>query len=62
MSFALVYPHSQIAVSFTSKEVCFYDVPSKQDFSCKYKLQVTAAAVILYTRQQSTVVQTHSML
>lgn len=29
-----------MAVSFTSKEVCFYDVLSKQDFSCKYKVQV----------------------
>uniref|UniRef100_A0A3B4Z720 WD repeat domain 49 n=1 Tax=Stegastes partitus TaxID=144197 RepID=A0A3B4Z720_9TELE len=29
----------KIAVSFTSKEVCFYDLLSKQDFSCKYKLQ-----------------------
>ncbi|KAM9359133.1 cilia- and flagella-associated protein 337-like [Symphorus nematophorus] len=29
----------KIAVSFTSKEVCFYDILSKQEFSCKYKLQ-----------------------
>uniref|UniRef100_A0A3P8TTE5 WD repeat domain 49 n=1 Tax=Amphiprion percula TaxID=161767 RepID=A0A3P8TTE5_AMPPE len=29
----------KIAVSFTSKEVYFYDLLSKQDFSCKYKLQ-----------------------
>ncbi|XP_047449893.1 WD repeat-containing protein 49-like [Mugil cephalus] len=29
----------KIAVSFTSKEVCFYDMLSNQDFSCKYKLQ-----------------------
>ncbi|XP_058490511.1 WD repeat-containing protein 49-like [Solea solea] len=29
----------KIAVSFTSKEVCFYDILSKQDFSCRYKLQ-----------------------
>uniref|UniRef100_A0A3Q3LAQ2 Uncharacterized protein n=1 Tax=Mastacembelus armatus TaxID=205130 RepID=A0A3Q3LAQ2_9TELE len=29
----------KIAVSFTSKELCFYDTLSKQDFSCKYKLQ-----------------------
>ncbi|XP_069003987.1 cilia- and flagella-associated protein 337-like [Embiotoca jacksoni] len=29
----------KIAVSFTSKEVCFYDILSKQDFSCKYKLK-----------------------
>ncbi|XP_040048503.2 cilia- and flagella-associated protein 337 [Gasterosteus aculeatus] len=29
----------KIAVSFTSKEVCFYDIRSKQDFECKYKIQ-----------------------
>lgn len=29
----------KVAVSFTSKEVCFYDILSKLDFSCKYKLQ-----------------------
>ncbi|XP_075998809.1 cilia- and flagella-associated protein 337-like [Genypterus blacodes] len=29
----------KIAVSFTSKEVCFYDTLSKEDFSCIYKLQ-----------------------
>ncbi|XP_042270251.1 WD repeat-containing protein 49-like [Thunnus maccoyii] len=29
----------KVAVSFTSKEVCFYDILSKPDFSCKYKLQ-----------------------
>uniref|UniRef100_A0A3Q1HCH8 WD repeat domain 49 n=1 Tax=Anabas testudineus TaxID=64144 RepID=A0A3Q1HCH8_ANATE len=29
----------KIAVSFTSKELCFYDIVSQQDFSCKYKLQ-----------------------
>ncbi|XP_061637785.1 WD repeat-containing protein 49-like isoform X2 [Phyllopteryx taeniolatus] len=29
----------KIAVSFTSKEVCFYDILSKKDFSCKYKVQ-----------------------
>ncbi|KAM6932151.1 LOW QUALITY PROTEIN: cilia- and flagella-associated protein 337-like [Lycodopsis pacificus] len=26
-------------LSFTSKEVCFYDILSKQDFRCKYKQQ-----------------------
>ncbi|XP_063763444.1 WD repeat-containing protein 49-like [Eleginops maclovinus] len=29
----------KIAVSFTSKEVCFYDILSKQNFRCKCKLQ-----------------------
>ncbi|XP_041849842.1 LOW QUALITY PROTEIN: WD repeat-containing protein 49-like [Melanotaenia boesemani] len=28
-----------IAVSFTCKQVCFYDTLSKQDFSCNYKIQ-----------------------
>ncbi|XP_039985937.1 WD repeat-containing protein 49-like [Xiphias gladius] len=35
----LLHNIHKIAVSFTSKEVCFYDILSKQDFSCKYKLQ-----------------------
>ncbi|XP_019950704.2 cilia- and flagella-associated protein 337 isoform X1 [Paralichthys olivaceus] len=35
----LLHNVHMIAVSFTSKEVCFYDILSKQDFSCKYKLQ-----------------------
>ncbi|KAJ8410758.1 hypothetical protein AAFF_G00187150 [Aldrovandia affinis] len=29
----------KIAVSFTSKEICFYDLLSKQEFSCQYKVQ-----------------------
>ncbi|KAM8903843.1 cilia- and flagella-associated protein 337-like isoform 1-T2 [Spinachia spinachia] len=29
----------KIAVSFTSKEVCFYDILSKQEFQCKHKVQ-----------------------
>ncbi|KAJ7995352.1 hypothetical protein DPEC_G00243670 [Dallia pectoralis] len=29
----------KVAVSFTSKEICFYDLLSKQPFSCQYKLQ-----------------------
>ncbi|XP_061074254.1 WD repeat-containing protein 49-like [Conger conger] len=29
----------KIAVSFTSKEICFYDLLSKQEYSCQYKLQ-----------------------
>ncbi|XP_041732788.2 WD repeat-containing protein 49 [Coregonus clupeaformis] len=38
---AMVVLHNvhKIAVSFTSKEVCFYDLLSKQQFSCQYKLQ-----------------------
>ncbi|XP_076590491.1 cilia- and flagella-associated protein 337-like isoform X2 [Chaetodon auriga] len=35
----LLHNVHKIAVSFTSKEVCFYDILSKQDISCKYKLQ-----------------------
>nr|XP_033814835.1 WD repeat-containing protein 49 isoform X2 [Geotrypetes seraphini] len=30
---------NKIAVAFTSKEICFYDLNSKQEFSCQYKLQ-----------------------
>ncbi|OCT78637.1 WD repeat-containing protein 49 [Xenopus laevis] len=29
---------NKIAVSFTSKEICFYDLNSKQDLFCQYKL------------------------
>ncbi|XP_053479394.1 WD repeat-containing protein 49-like isoform X2 [Ictalurus furcatus] len=28
----------KLAVSFTSKEICFYDLLSKQEFSCQYKI------------------------
>uniref|UniRef100_A0A665W2R3 WD repeat domain 49 n=1 Tax=Echeneis naucrates TaxID=173247 RepID=A0A665W2R3_ECHNA len=35
----LLHNTDKIAVSFTSKEVCFYDISSKLDFNCKYKLQ-----------------------
>ncbi|KAM3875343.1 cilia- and flagella-associated protein 337-like [Diretmus argenteus] len=35
----LLHNVNKIAVSFTSKEVCFYDILPKQEFSCKYKLQ-----------------------
>ncbi|KAK5929034.1 hypothetical protein CgunFtcFv8_010303 [Champsocephalus gunnari] len=35
----LLHNVHKIAVSFTSKEVCFYDILSHQDFRCKYKLQ-----------------------
>ncbi|XP_078058415.1 cilia- and flagella-associated protein 337-like isoform X2 [Mustelus asterias] len=27
-----------VAVAFTSKEICFYDLNSKEEFSCQYKL------------------------
>ncbi|CAH2247497.1 WD repeat-containing 49 [Pelobates cultripes] len=30
---------NKIAVAFTSKEICFYDLNSKQDLFCQYKLQ-----------------------
>ncbi|XP_077344157.1 cilia- and flagella-associated protein 337 isoform X1 [Lithobates pipiens] len=30
---------NKIAVAFTSKEICFYDLNSKQDIFCQYKLQ-----------------------
>ncbi|KAM9441636.1 cilia- and flagella-associated protein 337-like [Salvelinus alpinus] len=38
---AMVVLHNvhKIAVSFTSKELCFYDLLSKQQFSCQYKVQ-----------------------
>ncbi|PNI77957.1 WDR49 isoform 3, partial [Pan troglodytes] len=29
----------EIAVAFTSKEICFYDLLSKEEFACQYKLQ-----------------------
>ncbi|XP_069755200.1 cilia- and flagella-associated protein 337-like [Narcine bancroftii] len=29
---------SKVAVAFTSKEICFYDLNSKEEFSCQYKL------------------------
>ncbi|XP_074536397.1 cilia- and flagella-associated protein 337-like isoform X2 [Halichoeres trimaculatus] len=37
----VVFLHNlnKIAVSLTSKELCFYDILSKQDISCKYKIQ-----------------------
>ncbi|XP_071214031.1 cilia- and flagella-associated protein 337-like isoform X2 [Salvelinus alpinus] len=35
----ILFSLSQIAVSFTSKELCFYDLLSKQQFSCQYKVQ-----------------------
>ncbi|XP_078420668.1 cilia- and flagella-associated protein 337-like [Cetorhinus maximus] len=29
---------NKVAVAFTSKEICFYDLNSKEEFSCQYKL------------------------
>uniref|UniRef100_H3AVA6 WD repeat domain 49 n=1 Tax=Latimeria chalumnae TaxID=7897 RepID=H3AVA6_LATCH len=30
---------NKIAVGFTSKEICFFDLNSKQEFACQYRLQ-----------------------
>nr|XP_015216124.1 PREDICTED: WD repeat-containing protein 49 isoform X2 [Lepisosteus oculatus] len=38
-SLALLPNVNKIAVGFTSKEICFYDLLSKQEFSCQYKIQ-----------------------
>ncbi|KAJ0022231.1 hypothetical protein NQD34_009721, partial [Periophthalmus magnuspinnatus] len=35
----LLHNLDKVAVSFTSKELCFYDMSSKPDFNCKYKIQ-----------------------
>ncbi|XP_066456795.1 cilia- and flagella-associated protein 337 isoform X1 [Eleutherodactylus coqui] len=37
---------NKIAVAFTSKEICFYDLSSKQDLFCQYKLQVLPATPV----------------
>nr|XP_051674713.1 WD repeat-containing protein 49 isoform X1 [Oryctolagus cuniculus] len=37
---------NKIAVAFTSKEICFYDLLSKEEFSCQYKLQGLKGAPI----------------
>ncbi|XP_076812547.1 cilia- and flagella-associated protein 337-like [Clavelina lepadiformis] len=37
--FVLLPNVNKIAVSFTSKEIAFYDLSSKLDFNCQYKLQ-----------------------
>uniref|UniRef100_A0A8D0HB41 WD repeat domain 49 n=1 Tax=Sphenodon punctatus TaxID=8508 RepID=A0A8D0HB41_SPHPU len=37
---------NKITVTFTSKEICFYDLNSKQGFSCQYRLQGLGGAVI----------------
>ncbi|XP_056421069.1 WD repeat-containing protein 49 isoform X2 [Hyla sarda] len=37
---------NKIAVAFTSKEICFYDLNSKQDLFCQYKLQGLPATPI----------------
>lgn len=36
----------QVAVALTSKEICFYDLLSSEEFSCQYKLQGLKAAPI----------------
>ncbi|KAM4693124.1 cilia- and flagella-associated protein 337 [Discoglossus pictus] len=38
-SMVLMANVNKIAVAFTSKEICFYDVSPKQDVFCQYKLQ-----------------------
>lgn len=40
MCLILIIILSQVAVSFTSKEVHFYDTLAQPDSSCQYKLQV----------------------
>nr|XP_003416320.2 WD repeat-containing protein 49 [Loxodonta africana] len=37
---------NKIAVAFTSKEICFYDLLSKEEFPCQYKLQGLQATPI----------------
>lgn len=37
--FLIFYLLIQIAVAFTSKEICFYDLLSKGEFPCQYKLE-----------------------
>ncbi|XP_060232929.1 WD repeat-containing protein 49 [Meriones unguiculatus] len=37
---------NKIAVAFTSKEICFYDLLSKEEFPCQYKLQGLKGAPI----------------
>ncbi|XP_006890451.1 PREDICTED: WD repeat-containing protein 49 [Elephantulus edwardii] len=37
---------NKIAVAFTSKEICFYDLLSKEEFPCQYKLQGLKATPI----------------
>ncbi|XP_031229964.1 WD repeat-containing protein 49 isoform X2 [Mastomys coucha] len=37
---------NKIAVAFTSKEICFYDLLSKEEFPCQYKLQGLQGAPI----------------
>lgn len=47
--FSLIISYSQIVVSFTSKEVCFYDIMPNKDSRCKYKLQVTFIKLQLFS-------------
>ncbi|XP_004704159.1 WD repeat-containing protein 49 [Echinops telfairi] len=37
---------NKMAVAFTSKEICFYDLLSKEEFPCQYKLQGLKATPI----------------
>ncbi|EDL15477.1 mCG57300 [Mus musculus] len=37
---------NKIAVAFTSREICFYDLLSKEEFPCQYKLQGLQGAPI----------------
>ncbi|KPP64971.1 WD repeat-containing protein 49-like, partial [Scleropages formosus] len=36
---AVLHNVHKVAVSFTSKEICFFDLLSKQELSCQYKVQ-----------------------
>ncbi|PAA70774.1 hypothetical protein BOX15_Mlig005513g1 [Macrostomum lignano] len=42
--FAVLQNVSKIAIGFTSKEIAFYDISSKSDFSCQYRVQGLEAA------------------
>ncbi|XP_072330537.1 cilia- and flagella-associated protein 337-like isoform X1 [Scyliorhinus torazame] len=37
---------NKVAVAFTSKEICFYDLNSKEEFSCQYKLHAICNTLI----------------
>uniref|UniRef100_A0A8C9R1D0 WD repeat domain 49 n=1 Tax=Scleropages formosus TaxID=113540 RepID=A0A8C9R1D0_SCLFO len=46
---AVLHNVHKVAVSFTSKEICFFDLLSKQELSCQYKVQgLRHAAVSLH--------------
>ncbi|PAA94333.1 hypothetical protein BOX15_Mlig001871g2 [Macrostomum lignano] len=44
--FVLLQNVSKVAVGFTSKEIAFYDISSKSDFSCQYRVQDLDASPI----------------